>query len=85
MKSRQSVDPELHILRSAVQRAEGRERQSLESARFHLFQAFETQDAESAKRWAAAMKAAILVWNDDSQGQLQKLALDALARIEKAI
>ena len=42
MKSRESVDPNLHTLRTVIATLDGRAAQTLASARFHLYKAFET-------------------------------------------
>jgi len=85
MKSRESIDPELHIIRTCCKAAEGRERTELESARFNIFAAFESGDPEKAKRWIVALKAALLVWDDNRGGELRGIAADALKRIEAAL
>lgn len=84
MRSRRDVDPELHILRSAVQRLEGKARHSVESARFNLFAAFESRDPNAARRWAKALRAALLALPDEAE-QLRQLSMGALDDIERAI
>lgn len=83
MRPRAEIDPELHTIRSVVSRADGRERQQIESARFNLYAAFEARDAASAKRWAGALRAALIAY--EGPPELQALGLGALDRIEAAI
>lgn len=83
MKPRSAIDPELHTLRSVVQRADGRERQQLESARFNLYAAFEGRDPDAARRWADAVRAALLAY--EGPDELREIGLRALVAIEKAI
>lgn len=83
MRPRSDVDPELHTIRSVVSRADGRERQQLESARFNLYAAFESRDPAAARRWASALRAALLAYGGPPE--LQALGLRALDTIEPAI
>jgi len=88
MKSREAVDPELHVLRTIGRALDGRERQELESARFHLYAAFEASDADSARRWAIATRAVLLALRKTTGGEeaaLMKLGLEVLETIEQAI
>lgn len=83
MRPRAEIDPELHTLRSVVSRADGRERQQIESARFNLYAAFEGRDAAAARRWASALRAALIAY--EGPVELQALGLRALDTIEGAI
>jgi hypothetical protein len=87
VKSRRDVDPDLHVLRTAVGRAEGRERAAMESARFNLYTAFEQGSADEARRWARALRAGLLAWQPEDHGELavRTMALEALGAIEQAI
>jgi len=87
MKSRAEVDPELHLLRSAVRIADGQSRQELESARFNLYSAFEHRDADDARRWAKALRTALLMLECANQrdGEVREFALQALDTIERGI
>ena len=85
MKTRREIDPELHILRSAVRAADGRDRQYIESARFNLYEAFDQGSEPDARRWAKALRAAIMACDDARLGPLKTAALEALADIEQAI
>jgi hypothetical protein len=86
MRSRSEIDPELHVLRSAVRALDGRERQELETARFNVFAAFEQRDPDAARRWVTAFRAGLLALRgDDRSDRLREMAGDALGRIETAI
>lgn len=82
MKSRADVDSQLHTLRS-VARAAGRST-DLETARFNLYAAFESQDAARARAWIIACRAAVLALPDE-RGDLRELGLDACDTLEEAI
>lgn len=82
MRNRKDIDPELHILRSAIRSADGRERSELETARFQLYAAFEQRDPDAARRWSKALRAGLLVTDN---ARLRQLASEALDVIEKAI
>lgn len=83
MRSRASIDPELHVLRSVARSAEGRTRQELESARFGVYAAFESGDGETAKRWCRALRAALV--SSDVRADMQAAGAVALDEIECAI
>lgn len=83
MRPRAEIDPELHTIRSVVSRADGRERQQIESARFNLYAAFEARDADAARRWAAALRAALIAY--EGPDELREIGLGALATIEAAL
>lgn len=87
MKARHEVDPELALLRTAVQQADGRERSQLEGARFQLFAAFEEHNADHARRWAQAVRAGLLALDveGDNRRAIVAMAMRALDRIELAI
>jgi len=82
MKRRQDVDPLLHILKSYTLTLQGPERGQVDSARFNLYVAFESEDAEKARQWARALRGALLVAPESEQ---RGLALDAVGEIEQAI
>jgi hypothetical protein len=68
------------MLRSVAQAQPSEARRQIETARFSLYAAFEARDRDAARRWAAALKAAL-----EPLGKSRDLALDALGRIESAI
>lgn len=84
MRPRREIDPELHLLRSIARSAKGsaRLRREIESARFQIYNAFESRDADAARRWLRALRVAIQ--SADLGGQ-EADALAAIAEIEKAI
>lgn len=82
MRPRAGVDAELHVLRSVARRAEdSRSRQELESARYAVYAAFEVRDAETARRWCRALRAAL----GGIEPELRQAGLEALSEIERAI
>jgi hypothetical protein len=88
MKRRSDVDPELHILRTLASLTEGRDRQALESARFNLYAAFEHSQPAEARRWAKAVRAALLLLNLEGNRageSARRLGFDALDTIDRAI
>lgn len=70
-------DPELHLLRSVAASAEGRGRTEIESARWSVWQATEREDEDEARRWIAALRAAVTTYAAES------LRADGLAAIER--
>ena len=54
MTLRESIDPELAIIRAVARSLDGPARQALESARFNLFAAAEAGDRALARRWLDA-------------------------------
>ncbi len=58
MKLRESVDPELSLLRAALRCIDDQKlRASADTARFQLFAALEADDRKLAKRWLNALRA----------------------------
>jgi len=84
MKTREQVDPELHILRSITRRLDGRDRTDFETARFSLFKAFEEQNAERARAWILAVRAGLFALTEEHTA-LRQLGENALTTIEKAV
>jgi hypothetical protein len=82
VKTRTEIDPELHVLRSVARHCEGRQGQELESARFNLFRAFEDRQPQVARRWAAAIRVAVLLIDNE---QVREMGLLALRDIDVAI
>ncbi len=84
MITRAEADPDLHVLRSALSLVEGRERSALEAARFGLFVAYDQCDEAAGRRWADAVRAALLaIQPSDERGRMRlDLAERALARLE---
>ena len=56
---RESIDPELAIIRTVARSLDGTARQALESARFNLFAAAEAGDRALARRWLDACFVAV--------------------------
>ena len=83
MESRLSIDPELHMLRSAARMCDGRTRQEIESARFNVFAAFQHCDAEGARRWLAALM--LSVASATELDIVREEVRTAMARIAQAI
>jgi len=83
MDSRESIDPELHTLRSAIRGcADGRQKGELETARFQLYAAFESRDEDGARRWSRALRAGLLAVEHE---ELRSIGMEALSVIEDAI
>jgi hypothetical protein len=76
---RETLDPQLHALRSIAKLPECAERQA-EKARYELYRALEDEDFGRATQWLEALRTAILV---SVSGRLQDagvIALDAVRR-----
>jgi hypothetical protein len=83
MDDRKSIDAELHTLRSCIRGCEdSRQRSEMEGARFQIYAAFEHRDPDAARRWAKALRAALIAVDHD---ELRGMGLDALGVIESAI
>ena len=87
MKSRESVDPNLHTLRTVIATLDGRAAQTLASARFHLYKAFENSDPIAAYKWIQALRAGFCTFREDSPREvwLHDLACEALNDLEAAL
>lgn len=83
MDSRESIDPELHTLRSAIRGCtDGRQKGELETARFQIYVAFEGRDEDAARRWSKALRAGLLAVEHE---ELRSIGMDALQVINAAI
>ncbi len=82
MKSREHVDPDLHLLRTIIRGVEDpRVRNELEGARFNTYAAFEARDEEAARRWIRALSAGMLGIEEESR----KLGQDAVRKLNEAL
>jgi hypothetical protein len=60
MRSREDVDPELHLLRTMIETTlEGKQRQAAEAARYGVFKAFEHKQPALARRWLVSLRACL--------------------------
>jgi len=60
MRSREDIDPELHLLRTMIETTlEGKQRHAAEAARYGVFKAFEQQRPALARRWLVSLRACL--------------------------
>jgi len=78
MKTLAEVDADLHTLRMIIKRAPSSEQKDLESARFHVFEAFDQTNEGSATRWILALKVGIT-----TSGMAETSKTPGLAAIER--
>lgn len=84
MEPRETIDPELHMLRSAVRLCENaKAQQEMEAARFNVYVAFEQRNQDAARRWLAALMLSCRAANE--LDPVRKDLREALARIAQAI
>jgi hypothetical protein len=79
MRSREEVDPELHLLRTVIETTmKGKQRQAAEAARYGVFKAFEQQQPTLARRWLVSLRACFVMPYSTGLRESIQTALDVL-------
>ena len=83
---RQNLDPELHILRSAVRTIEDRSvRAEAATARHKLFESLDSGELGDARRWLSALKVALDTMPGDFDAHTYWSVRNALKAITEAL